>query len=336
MATVIGVHGTFAHTKTMPEATGGEDVRAWWQPGSDFEKDMRALLEAPKGTLEVERFEWSGDNSEVGRRKAGRELHRQLREVEAKGEPYCLVGHSHGGSVICAALLECAARKEPLKGLKRWITVGTPFVSLKKEPLLFTRLDLFRKVIFVASAMLFLMFIVFYVADLLMGERVRFTNTFWEVFAISAGMMSLPIAVCYVVLRYLDGRELFHYRRSVRERAREMFGPRWLSFTHPDDEAVQGLAYLPSAKLLFFEKAFAVPTITLISVIVLPLIYLIILAWPAMMVGIADQLKTRLYPETSPEAAQALRELRLRLREAQRASIVVNKEGDPQGRKLVA
>src|SRR5262249_31124110 len=160
MATVIAVHGTFARSDSAtPGGPPDQDVPAWWQPGSEFERDLSRLLEVPKSSLQVDRFEWSGDNSEVARREAGRGLHAGLRALEAKGESYCLVGHSHGGSVIGAALLRSAARKEPLNGLKRWITVGTPFVNLRKETLLFARLDLMRKVIFVASAMLFLMFI---------------------------------------------------------------------------------------------------------------------------------------------------------------------------------
>ena len=36
--------------------------------------------------------------------------------------------------------IEAAARRDEFGGLKRWITVGTPFVGLRKERLLFTRL----------------------------------------------------------------------------------------------------------------------------------------------------------------------------------------------------
>jgi len=156
MATIVTVHGTFAHAEggATPETEAEAAELQWWQRGSRFEHDMRELIDAApgmgSGKLEVTRFEWSGENSERDRRAAGRELYRYLKTLEEKGEPYCVVGHSHGGSVIGWSLLESAARRNRLPHLQRWVTVGTPFVSLKKERLLFQRVDLLRKVIFVA------------------------------------------------------------------------------------------------------------------------------------------------------------------------------------------
>ncbi len=57
------------------------------------------------GPLNVDHFKWSGDNSELGRRVAGRALLKRMRALEAKQEPYIVVGHSHGGSVLSASLL---------------------------------------------------------------------------------------------------------------------------------------------------------------------------------------------------------------------------------------
>ena len=90
-------------------------------------------------------FVWSGENSERERRQAGSELLKVLQGLEARNETYSVVGHSHGGSVIAAALVESVARKRPLEHLKRWITVGAPFVALRKERFLFARLTLTRK-----------------------------------------------------------------------------------------------------------------------------------------------------------------------------------------------
>jgi hypothetical protein len=155
MATIVTVHGTFAHSQgeSPADAPTSLESLSWWQAGSAFDHDMRELLDASpadgSGKIEVTRFEWDGLNSELSRRKAGIRLFQELKALEAKGEPYCVVGHSHGGSVVSWALLESAARKYPLPGLKRWITIGTPFVSMQKERLLFQRLDLMRKVIFV-------------------------------------------------------------------------------------------------------------------------------------------------------------------------------------------
>ena len=278
---------------------------------------MRELVQAENGPLEVERFEWSGENSEIDRREAGRRLHGRLAQLEAAKEQYCLVGHSHGGSVISAALLESAARRQQLDGLKRWITVGTPFVGLKRERLLFARLDLVRKVILIASMMLLMMFLLYIATELASGKGRLIGGTFPSVLVVTGVMMSLPAVVCYLVLKYLDGRNHLHHRPAVRARAAESFAGRWLPLTHSDDEAVQGLGFLPEARLDFFDKAFAVPTITMVSVLALPLLYLLVLASPPAMLAIGDWLKTRVYDSRmSPETEKALKDLREQLRVA--------------------
>ena len=130
MATVVTVHGTFAHAGSVPETPEGSPAEPqWWQQDGTLHEELRDFVAAQDGGLAVTSFEWSGDNSEVGRRDAGAQLLRRLRELEARNEPYCLVGHSHGGSVIASALLAGAARRQPLDNLKRWITVGTPLAS---------------------------------------------------------------------------------------------------------------------------------------------------------------------------------------------------------------
>ena len=314
MATIITVHGTFAHANAPdPNSTAAAEPQ-WWQSPSTFEHDLRELIDAREGQLEVKPFEWGGNNSEVERRDAGLSLSKELRELEARGEPYCVIGHSHGGSVIATALLSSAARKRPLENLKRWITVGTPFVNFKKELWLLTRLSLIRKVIFVASMMLLLMFLVYQLSTSLSGERMLFGGTFPRILVVTAVMTSFPAIFFYLVLRFLDNRTLLLYHRRIIRRAREKFGARWLSLAHPDDEAIQGLGYLPEAKLAFFDKSFAVSAITLISVITVPLLYFATLMSPPSMVGLAEWLKTEIYDSNSkPEAEAALMALRRQL-----------------------
>lgn len=317
MATVIAVHGTYAHLAGGGTADASVADLQWWQPGSAFEKDLRQLVEAKPGGLDeidVQPFEWDGENSEISRRQAGSRLLEKMRALEARQEPYCVVGHSHGGSVMGWALLEGAARKEQLQHLKRWITVGTPFVSLQREHFLFARLDLMRKVIFVASFMLLFMFLVYLGADLLSGGRRLIGNTFPTVLFVTAAMMSLPILVFYFALKFMDSKTLLHYRRSVRTRASELFGTRWRSLTHTDDEAVQGLAFLPGAKLNFIDRSFAVSTLTMLSVFALPLIYLLVLTSPGLMNGVAELLKTQIYDHKHDAAEKALRDARQQLR----------------------
>ena len=214
------------------------------------------------------------------------------------------------------------------RNLKRWITVGTPFVKLRKELWLLTRLSLIRKVVFVASMMLLIMFLVYLLSSFFTGERLLFGSTFPRILVITGVLMSLPAFFFYLVLRYLDSRSLIAYHPRITRRARENFAPRWLSFAHADDEAIQGLALLPDAKLSFFDKSFAVSAITLISVFTLPIIYFLVLLSPPTMVGLANWLKTEIYDEvTSPDAEAALNTLRDQLiaaRQSQGEAIVPN------------
>ncbi len=319
MATIITVHGTFAKP-TEANADGGPQLDLqWWESHSTFEKDLNQLVEGRDGKLDVKPFVWSGDNSEVERREAGAKLARMMQDLEVRSEPYCVIGHSHGGSVVSAALLECAARKRSLPNMKRWITVGTPFINLRKELWLLTRLSLVRKVIFVASMMLLLMLLIYQAATILTGDRLLFGSLFPRVQYWTIAFMSIPAFLIYFLFKYLDVRSMLDHRRRVTKRARNSFADRWRAFAHPEDEAIQGLALLPDARLSFFDRSFAVSTITLTSVIALPLIYLAVLFSPPTIVGLSNWLYTHVYEvNLTPEAEADMKALREEMRAIRR------------------
>jgi hypothetical protein len=137
VATIITVHGTFA--------SGPEAGKAWWQKGGSVESELRDLVEGTDGRLNFVPHVWDGLNRESSRRKAGRELYSRLDHLEKTGEPYCIVGHSHGGSVVLSALLLSTHRRRALTGLSCWITVGTPFIAFDPKSFLFSRLGLLGK-----------------------------------------------------------------------------------------------------------------------------------------------------------------------------------------------
>src|SRR5690606_3728803 len=97
MATIVTVHGTFS--------SGPREGQSWWQRGSAFAARLPDLIEGADGKLSIEPFIWNGLNSETERRHAGARLAARLVELEATSEPYAVIGHSHGGSVLGAALL---------------------------------------------------------------------------------------------------------------------------------------------------------------------------------------------------------------------------------------
>ena len=69
MATIVTVHGTYAHIVGPPDAPAPAELQ-WWQPGSRCEAHVRQLVDATDGNLTFVPFTWSGENSEQARRKA--------------------------------------------------------------------------------------------------------------------------------------------------------------------------------------------------------------------------------------------------------------------------
>ncbi len=303
MAKIVTVHGTFAHIETVsdPAEMAASPTRQWWQPGSEFETQIKRLVDsdgsssAPASAVDFKPFVWNGDNSVTARRKAGSRLLTELRALEAHGEKYCILAHSHGGSVVSDALLESASRGIKLDGLQRWFTVGTPFIELRRERWLFTRLPLLLRAMFVASWMLFFMYL-FYMSGELLGGDFNFANERRnQRMMISTVLTALPVIAFYVIAWYFDSRRLFFYRRRNLRRANAAFAARWLPLTHEDDEAVRGLASLDNIKFKIFHKDFAVRLLSWFSVFLLPLIYLWLVTSADLMVKIADYLKTDVY-----------------------------------------
>jgi hypothetical protein len=348
MATIIAIHGTFAHVNEAPGADGRvREEHLWWHPGSTFEKKMAASLVAanPQGVAEpvkVERFIWNGYNSETDRRAAAARLLDRMMELEGKNEIYVAVGHSHGGSVVSTALLMAASRRLPLTGLRQWITVGTPFIEMRRMPRLIDRLNLIQRVILVASMMLLMMFL-FFVAGQLLDNTPGIAlpgdgagaDTSRQAIAkrtlLAALLTSLPALAVTILFRLIDRQTLFFYRKKTIERARSAFGPRWQSFCHPADEAVQGLHAVSKTKIQLFDPGFAAQRLTLIAVFVMPIAYLVLLGTPSFMVGLANLFKTQVYQvEKYADVEKAFDVERQEVRGAARAAIPVNTPADVQ------
>lgn len=126
---VLLIHGTGAGAVQ-------DKGEAWWQRESKFWHFLQGRLQG-RGTIQpADRvFHWSGANSERERRAAANRLAAWFCEFERNRQPYHLIGHSHGGSVIWRALNEATAKGCPLAELRSCTTVGTPFFIFSPKPL---------------------------------------------------------------------------------------------------------------------------------------------------------------------------------------------------------
>ena len=263
MATILTVHGT--------NASGPREGNHWWQQGSPFEAEMRRLVEGEDGKLDVAPIVWDGANSELSRQAAGSLLLGSVTELEDNKEPYCIIGHSHGGSIIAGALIAATQRARPLAALSRWITVGTPFIASRRKRLLFSRLGPLGKAVYLA--------VMTYSIGLIYGLIVYGSRNEGESFSshvttavLGGAIFSLPAVALYFMLRWHSARKLPWHLPKAQSAAADTYGAKWLSLWHEDDEAIRGLASLKAMNIPFFARDFAVPAVSLLATLAVPMI----------------------------------------------------------------
>ena len=234
--TIWTIHGTGA-------AAASDEGTAWWQRGSDFTSALEQRLRDPvqlgpgaAGNL----FHWSGENSEVARRRAGRDLYRLLEGEDRKG-PFHLIGHSHGGSVIWHALCEAQGRGNPLSNLRSWSTVATPFLHYS------TRLSFLWLLLPIAAIIGLAATITPWGIGFL--RETRFNAMDWSLTGIYtiAGLVGLLLLVPLMIYGAVLVRGLLAWFQGPKHRKRQedalrTFGERHLAIWSPDDEAINGLA----------------------------------------------------------------------------------------------
>jgi hypothetical protein len=265
MAKIITVHGT--------GASGPAEGEKWWQKGSEFETHIRELVEGADGTaLQTQRLIWDGANSETSRRKAAGELYEEVQKFETIGEKYCLVGHSHGGSIIANVLLLAGYHGNQLPNLMRLITVATPFIQSRKASSLFSRSGLIGRSMVVAIflALVSLPSIIWF------GEPGVSPSNLGLGFLAFFGICVL----CYFGLPYsllwaFNRRRFYMYQPKVLRFASVKFANRMVSIRHVDDEAINALGSLTNLTMPIFPSNFAVSTLSIESLFILPLLLVI-------------------------------------------------------------
>ncbi|MBI1650142.1 hypothetical protein [Hyphomicrobium sulfonivorans] len=271
MATIVTVHGTFS--------SGPVEGQKWWQRGSCFSTRIAELVEGSNGKVQVEPFIWDGLNSEMARNAAGARLAARLHELDEQGEPFAVIGHSHGGSVLSAALLNASRMKQSMQHMQRWITVGTPFIETRRQRFLFSRLSVLGKAVYLTL----LMFLVLGIM-IAMGGSVDSAPEAWVMLVL---VFLTPIAVFYAVLRYRESKRSLRFNRRLLGFADKHFADRWFSLWHAKDEAVQCLKAVKRLDLTIFPRHFAVSSLNLLAVGFVPLLCLLALNSQTVMNAIA-------------------------------------------------
>jgi hypothetical protein len=274
LATIVTVHGTFAG--------GALEGAKWWQRGSPTAARLAEYVEAEGGDLRIEPHVWSGHNSETARRAAGSALADKMAALDAAGEPFVVIGHSHGGSVISAAMLNCAQHRRPLPSMGGWITVGTPFIKTARQRFLFSRLGLFGRAVY-------LTLLTFLVLGCL-SVFVPAMDTEPAALVLAFFTFVTPIAVFYGVLRFQESRRSLRFNKRHIGFAATNYADRWLSLWHGKDEAVQSLKAVKALDFKIFQRDFATSSLNLLAVIVVPLLVLIALNSQTIMDAVAGQL----------------------------------------------
>lgn len=292
MATVIAVHGTFSKPTKEPKGS-----RRWWEPESSFHRTLTDFACSSDGALDFQSFVWSGANSEIERRRAGLKLLLALKFLEAKNEPYILIGHSHGGSVIANALVYSAQQSIELPCLKKWITVGTPFFNLtpgtsgrRFRP---AHLPLARQIILLAALMLLSLFLFYAAGELISAQREVFFYS--PAFVFNLALTCLPAGIFYCIFIYLTKIDDLRPKKKWMDAAGRLFSDRCLILFHHNDEALWGLRHLKSVRSQIVQPEFAVSTVTALVMVLMPLFYLLVVTSPSVMRGIGTFSQRYLY-----------------------------------------
>ena len=222
---VLLIHGTGAASE---ESKGSK----WWQRGSVFWEKLHERF--PDKSIFCDAvFHWSGKNLESDRRQAAAKLLADVLDpLEKRGQPYHLIGHSHGGTVIWLALREAEKRQTPLNHLRSWCTVGTPFFQydLSLAAKIGRAMPLFFSWIWILCGLLVI--VASLAAHFLEGDK-------WDPASISLGAFWVVLGG----LVWWGARTIKMPYGSLSDAAMARYGPRWLGLRSADDEAINGLKH---------------------------------------------------------------------------------------------
>jgi hypothetical protein len=236
---VILVHGTGASQR------GPKGAERWWEPEGPFAQEMLAEVkkQIPDNAdrrFQLEAFVWSGANSERERRIAGQTLAERLKDLEGKGTPFHLVGHSHGGSVIWHAMRHMLRDGRP-QSLRSWTTIGTPFLTFGDRGSFYLLLFAFLS--------LFTVGLSYYLLGSLPGIYLSELGRLGRDARIPALVaVVVGIVVTFALIAYSLAGLALQLSKRWRVRSQQISAQdasflreRWHPLAHPEDEPINGL-----------------------------------------------------------------------------------------------
>ena len=259
----VTVHGTGA---------GHEDKvgERWWQLESGFITALCQRLKLEAEDIEVVPFRWEdGPNSEDRRRSAANRLLKGLSIYDERGISYCLIGHSHGGSVIYNALLQSAKlRKAPLTGLKQWCTVGTPFLNYCANRFMWQRLNGLGLTAYTTGIVAFWIAVAYWIyyyfmIDLTDKEQVKLSGEDHESMYNFCIALVIYALICRVTLALLERRRKTWFTKTHKRRVENWYGERWIGLWHQQDEAISALANIKGVRGPIIPATFLQPLIAI-------------------------------------------------------------------------
>lgn len=281
---VLLIHGTFS----------GDDAdqgTRWWQRNSEAYRRLRETLPSSVSTADDwPIFHWgAGPNSERARSSAALRLLEQVERFEERGQPYHLIGHSHGGSVIWETLRRAVLLRENMRvdetrrarlrlpHLRSWTTIGTPFMQFEEAPIPFrdripggnlsrrfeywvaTRATWLNPkwqaplIVIVLTIVAFLLLLCPFVAIPILDNKFNLPEEVLGYLIIGAVFYEFFVLVGSVFLTALiaAGAERQQFLREKRAGRQAMveFGPRWLGLYSTADEAINSLRATPTLAL---------------------------------------------------------------------------------------